>query len=282
MTARRTLTMTAMAGLAAVAAMSAACAPTPPTIPIPSDPGASPPAGSEAPTAAPTGTPTAPPATPVATDGLPQGSDLRYACDDGPGFTVGLFDGPATAELAAHPAAEALRVAIADPEPEFDLLPEHGYWLIALGDDRADFIARSGPDEFVDASFVREGGGWRIEGWGGCRPRIALDGRSAATWALDPAAPAPGPTAVEIGALVTEVACTGGQPMGPRLLPPTIVYGDSIVGIAFAARPLPPGGYDCPGNPSTRVVVQLGEPLGTRALRDIAVLPYADPQGPMP
>lgn len=279
MTPRRVLIVTA---LAALAAMSTACAPTAPTGSPATTLLVSPSPTFEAPSSVPTGGPTAPAPTPAATDALPEASDLRYACDAGPSFPVDLFDGPATAELAAHPAAEALRAAIADPEAEFDLLPEHGYWLIALGDDRADFIARSGPDDLVDARFVREAGGWRIEGWGGCRPRIALDGRSAATWSLDPAGPAPGSTAVEIGAIVTEVACTNGQPMGPRLLPPTIVYGESIVGIVFAARPLPPGGYDCPGNPSTRVVVQLREPLGARILRDIGVLPYADPAAPAP
>lgn len=294
MTPHRSWILAALTTLTTLAALAAACAPTAPTGSPASDPSISASAGSGAPSGAPSGptgaptgaptapAPTAPAPTPGATDALPQAAGLRYACDDGPSFPVDLFDAPATAELAAHPAAEALRAAIADPGPDLDLLPDHGYWLVALADDRAEFIARSGPGEFVDASLVREAGAWRIDGWGGCRPRIALDDRSATTWILDPAGPSPDPTAVEIGALVTEVACTGGQAMGPRLLPPTVVYGESIVGIVFAAQPLPPDGYDCQGNPSTRVVVQLREPLGTRALRDIGVLPYADPQAPMP
>jgi hypothetical protein len=64
--------------------------------------------------------------------------------------------------------------------------------------------------------------------------------------------------------------------MGDRLLEPDIDYGDKEITIVFAARPLP-GGHDCPGNPSSRVTIELREPLGNRVLRDGAFFPANDP-----
>ena len=53
--------------------------------------------------------------------------------------------------------------------------------------------------------------------------------------------------------------------------------------IVFAARPLV---FDegivvtCPGNPASRVVVQLREPLGDRQLLDGGVFPPSEPVAP--
>jgi hypothetical protein len=63
---------------------------------------------------------------------------------------------------------------------------------------------------------------------------------------------------------LTGRACTDGQPMGARLQPPAITYGHDAVLVVFAARPLEGDMFDCPGNPSTRAVVRLREPLGKR------------------
>jgi hypothetical protein len=132
----------------------------------------------------------------------------------------------------------------------------------------------------VEVSFEAVDGTWKLAGWGECSPMILLEGRSLATWTLDPDARAPGPEDTTFTALVTERACTGAQPMGGRLLPPLIAYQEAAVLVVFAAVPLQGDAFTCPGNPSTRVVVELREPLGDRQLLDAAFFPPAQPIAP--
>ncbi len=209
--------------------------------------------------------------------------ETRYTCAGPPGFLPSLLDQPATAELEDHPSAVALRDAIAEVGPDIDMLPPSGYWLVSRDERAAQYLARDprgGDAEFVFVSIEDHGMGWTNGGWGGCRPEIVLDGVSLASWILDPDAPAPDAAATTFTALVTERTCTGGQPMGARLRAPSITYGAEQVLVVFAARPLEGDAFDCPGNPSTRVVVQLREPLGKRQLLDAAFFPPAEPVAP--
>ena len=132
--------------------------------------------------------------------------------------------------------------------------------------------------EFASATIENTGGAWKLVGWGDCRPAIVLDGLSRATWTLETGADAPA-DATTFTALVTETACTGGQPMGARLLPPAITYGEGSVLIVFAARPLVNPGdlVTCPSNPGSQVVVELREPLGERQLLDGGLFPPSEP-----
>jgi hypothetical protein len=68
--------------------------------------------------------------------------------------------------------------------------------------------------------------------------------------------------------------------MGARLQAPRITYGQDAVLVVFAARPLEGDAFDCQGNPSMRVVVQLREPLGDRQLLDGGFFPPAEPVAP--
>lgn len=209
--------------------------------------------------------------------------EVRYSCDEPPGFALSLLEQPAEAEREAHPSAEALRLAIAQGGPDLDMLSDSGYWLVSRDAARAQYLARGpGGQEppFVEATVELEDGAWRLAGWGQCRPTIVLDGLSLATWTLDPAVPMPGPDATTFTALVTERACTGGQAMGARLLPPSITYDEDTISVVFAARPLAGDSFDCPGNPATRVVVELREPLGDHRLLDAGLFPPADPSVP--
>lgn len=223
------------------------------------------------------GTPETSPAAP----GGPALGEIRYSCDGPPGFLPALLDEPPVAELENHPSAAALRASIEEVGPDIDMLPRSGYWLVHRDDDSAEYLARRvGDPPFVHVGFQSDGGSWSISGWGDCRPRIVLDGLSQTTWILDPAAGLPGPEATTFTALVTETECTGGQAMGARLLPPSITYGGDSVLVVFAARPLDLGMATCPSNPPSRVVVELGEPLGERMLLDAGVFPPADPAEP--
>jgi hypothetical protein len=209
--------------------------------------------------------------------------EARYSCDDdSTPFSLSLFDVPATAELEAHPTAERLRAAIVQHEFTVNSFPASGYWLVSRTPTKAEYVARAvgGDPPLVYAAFDVRDGAWALWAYGQCRPTIALDGLSLATWTLDPAIPMPRGESTSFGALVNERACTGGKPMAGRLLPPSITYGSGAITVVFAARPLAGHGFDCPGNPSTRVVVELREPLGGRRLLDGAFFPPADPSAP--
>lgn len=247
-----------------------------PVTPVPPTPSASSTSSPASPSAAAS---TSPPAAPTnAGDG-----EARYSCDDNAArFSLSLFDAPGNAEREGHPAAERLRAALAQREFTIDSFPAGGYWLVARTDDQADYIARAtdGDPPFVHATFRMRDGAWNLWAYGECRPTIALDGASLATWILDPAVLVPRGAATSFTALVNERACTGGKPMGGRLLPPLITYGADTISVVFAARPLAGDGHDCPGNPSMRVVVELREPIGGRRLLDGAFFPPADPSAP--
>ena len=64
--------------------------------------------------------------------------------------------------------------------------------------------------------------------------------------------------------------------MAGRLMAPIVLAGPEGVTIAIAARTRP-GGQDCPANPAAPVTVELGEPLGDRALFDGSSFP-AEPR----
>ena len=95
-----------------------------------------------------------------------------------------------------------------------------------------------------------------------------LDGRlGAASWWLDPTAPAPTGDSTSIQALVLEEACASGRTAKDRLETPLIDLSETAVTITFGIRPLP-GSQDCQGNEPLPVTFQLPEPLAERILLD--------------
>lgn len=225
----------------------------------------------------------APPAASEAPPAAPTLADVRYSCDGPPGFAPELLDQPANAELEDHPSSAALRAAIAEAGPDIDLLPESGYWLVSRENGVAQYLAREAPGgdiEFASATLEDQGGGWKLLGWGQCQPQIVLERLSLATWVLDPDLPAPDAETTSFTALVMERACASGQPMGARLQPPSITYGQESVVVVFAATPLGGDLQTCPSNPPMRAVVELREPLGDRELLDGAFFPPVEPIAP--
>jgi hypothetical protein len=205
----------------------------------------------------------------------------HYFCDEEVQFSPALFERPATAEREPDPAAARLRQAIAQGEFGSEGFPPSGYWLVNRTASRADYIARAvgGGAPFAYVAFEFVDGAWTMSGVGPCSPTLVLDGLSLATWTFDPAMPRPGPDASRLGVLVTERSCASGKPMLGRLQPPSIDYAVDAITIVFFARPLR-GDQDCPGNPSTRVTVELREPIGDRRVLDGAFFPPADPSAP--
>ncbi len=67
----------------------------------------------------------------------------------------------------------------------------------------------------------------------------------------------------------TERGCTGGTPMGDRLVVHEVIETPATVVVVLGARPLPDDvDYTCPGNPAERVAITLGAPLGDRTVAD--------------
>jgi len=205
---------------------------------------------------------------------------LRYTCGR---FNFGpeiLGQGPGNAERDPNPAAEALRMHLAMPGPENDFLPDTGWMLVGIDAQGAEFVAIEGDLEMMMVSVENGPAGWKVGGWGGCQPRIVLaQGLGPAEWHFDSAAAVPGPETQVFDALVTEMNCASGRPADGRIVGPEVVASEGVVLVMFAVRPLP-GGQNCPSNPSTRVTIDLGEPLGDRALLDGGRLPPGDPAQP--
>ncbi len=79
--------------------------------------------------------------------------------------------------------------------------------------------------------------------------------------------------------LVTETACASGRPADGRILDPWVAVDETQVLVVFAVR-AGTGAQTCQGNPSSRVRVDLGEPLGERQLLDGGRFPAGDPTEP--
>ena len=229
--------------------------------------------------AGPTPVPTDPASAPAgpATTLAPAALGLLYTCGVVP-FDPTILDQRGDAEKGQDPAAAALRELLASESVDPDL-PMARWTFVGGNPDFAEYVARHA-DGYAFASVRQRNGRWEPESSGGCAPIAAVEGASIAIWTFSLDVPQPDAGSTTFTADVIERACTGGQAMGDRLLPPMIRYGAATVVVVFAARPLP-GDHDCPGNPSTAVVVELREPLGDRDLLDGALWPPRDPEAPI-
>jgi hypothetical protein len=204
---------------------------------------------------------------------------LRYTCGRFP-FAADLISAPArTDEQAASPIAAALRAHLAVPGPDTDFLPDHGWTLVGSDAAAAEYVTLGGDLGMKSVDLEFGPSGWKVTGWGDCRPQLQLPaGIGGAEWTWGGPG-APGPDTRQFEALVTETSCAGASsPLG-RILGPDVIFTTDSVLVIFAVRQL--GGVQtCPGNPSVRVLVDLGQALGDRKLLDAGRLPYGDPMVP--
>lgn len=165
--------------------------------------------------------------------------------------------------------------------------PPNG-WVVLTHGDRSATIAwiGTGPSELPDddgllAIEVERGPhGWRWSPGSGGGPCPVLTsplppGVGEVEWTLDPAVPVPDGASTELRVLVEERACASGTELGDRLLGPQVVETDDAVRIAVAAIPLE-GDQTCQGNPSTPIVITLGQPLGERIVLDGLIVGAVD------
>jgi len=212
-------------------------------------------------------------ATPVGTPS-PTPLGLAYTCG-GPAFSPALLNEPEL-DLRSIPAGVALADFIESGQAGETILPPDGFRLAGEDDSNAWFVAPlPGDPPYADAHLEQDAGGWRVTGWGQCRPQIALQGAGAATWVLAPGQEVDRESTT-FEAAVTERACSGGSSSEGRIREPVIIYEPDRVLVIFTVDPLPDGAYTCPGNPPTQVPVELSEPLGDRQLLDGGEFPWRD------
>jgi len=204
---------------------------------------------------------------------------LLYQCGYGFSFSPSVLDQPET-DLNATPSGRVL----ADFAARHAHLPDRGWHLVGSDDSSALFLADlTGSDVtgnyYPEARVERKENGWRVVGFGGCQPKVAVDDLHAATFRLAHQEDV-GPETTTFEVRVEEWACVSGQSSQDRLQPPLIAYQSDRIVIAFTIAPVrvPVDGIEpglCVGNPESSYRVQLAEPIGTRAVVDAGRLPWA-------
>jgi hypothetical protein len=164
-----------------------------------------------------------------------------------------------------------------------NILPERGWHLAGSNGSEAEFLAGPtlaglpdgdiGQAYYPEAQLAFDGDRWRVRGYGGCQPQVAVDDLNAATFRLAEGQHVDRETA-SFDVLVTEWACASGHSSQDRLHAPMIDYQESRVVIAFTVT-RQGGDQTCPTNPQATYRITLSEPLGNRAIVDAGKLPWA-------
>ena len=216
----------------------------------------------------------APTTTPAAPVTNADDDDPLVSCPTGPVFPLSAVDDVPPVEEAPDGVVDAMRTFLDDEEGAF--WPQEGWRILHETADHLHLVhvgdgstAASAGLSFMSIAATDDG--WEWDGAtsrGDCPLQFQLaEGRGVVDWELDPGHPEPGPADTSVHILATERACASAQPMDDRLNDPVVLADASQVSITLSVAPLD-GDQDCPGNPSTAVEVDLGEPLGDRRLVD--------------
>ncbi|NEE04676.1 hypothetical protein [Phytoactinopolyspora halotolerans] len=171
--------------------------------------------------------------------------------------------------------ADDIDLTIAEGEAEF--FDIHDWYVASESDDELSLFGiphdpvPEGPP-YASASFDREGDSWVPSSWGQCRVSIDAAGWGNAHFVLDPDVE-PDPEAERIAVQAWEVDCAGGQvPEGREVRPVVLSEDETTVEIVILVEPVT-GDATCPSNPSFPLEIELGAPLGDRAVVDASVDP---------
>jgi len=217
----------------------------------------------------------APPIPPQQDPGV--GLALRYTCGSFSFTPEVLAAGPGHDERRPDAPAAALRRYLADPARPDPRIPAAGWHLLGTDGRRAEFAVQNADHTMWDVMVRSDGSGWAVSSPVTCQPRLRLPaGLGRADWILDPTLPPPPPTATGFTALVTERSCAGGRSAGDRIVGPQVVRSGDVIIVIFVIRRAV-AVATCPPNPATRIVVDLGGPLGVSTLFDGGRLPFGDP-----
>lgn len=196
----------------------------------------------------------------------------RVGCPfGGPFFPLSVVDTapPLLEDSEAPEIADAIAGFLSEMGEPF---PVDGWRLIELVERDSAWLVHVGTPEVPVLSFmsVDWDDGWVWDGASipnDCVLEFESDlDASVVDWELDPDTTLT-PDRTSVVVIATERACTSGQAIGNRLDEPQVILTADSVSIGLSARPVG-GDQDCPDNPAQRIVVDLGEPLGDREIRD--------------
>ena len=139
-------------------------------------------------------------------------------------------------------------------------------WILVERDDYGATFLTQRDSGWLEEMVVAGAGGWVPSTLSECTPRpFTADDGGPATWALNPAFPAPEASSTELHLLIVENACASASSPVGRVLPPIVDYGTDTLTANIRVRPI--GGIaNCPGNPSQAITVVLPQPLGGRSV----------------
>lgn len=198
------------------------------------------------------------------------GGDLSYSCG-GATFPVAAVEDRQRPSDDLLAAIEKLR-----KKPEGDIVPPHGWFVVAETRERATLLAPRG-DQFSHATFDQESEGWDVGGWGDCLPRLHVPAKSVLRWAFTESAYPPDPGATELELLVAEAQCSSGRDI-EGLIEASVEYREDRVDVVLTAPGLEDDiGYTCQGTPPTEYELVLSEPVGDREVIDLSVYPPVEP-----
>jgi hypothetical protein len=221
-------------------------------------------AGDGQPIVSPTTTTAPPPATTEATPPVSTGPITEMSC----GTVVAPYSTTIPEGEDLGPEGEAAAAALAENEEGRFFTDEHELRLWSQGTETLTLLGRS-TEGYGYAEFRRNGANWEPTGWGGCHWQPVADGYGLATWVLAEASE-PGDTTLMLNA--NERNCASGQPPDGREVVAAVISDDKSVTVTILVEPVQ-GGAECPSNPDFPFEVDLGEPLGERALFDGSEVP---------
>lgn len=169
-----------------------------------------------------------------------------------------------TLEEAIPEAVPALAEFLANEEGQF--WPQDG-WVVVDFQERSVTIASPADDGIALMALRNDGNGWAWDSSSvgeDCDIAIVLDDANAVAWTVTDSTPESSSVTVS----ATEIECVGGEPMSDRLRDPLVALTPDIAYILLSADRPDSERNACPGNPSTEVVIELDEPLGSRTIQD--------------
>ena len=168
-----------------------------------------------------------------------------------------------------------LSVLIAEVVDKDGLYADYAWAIGEVTEDAAVLLGRtldgSGKSTYADATFVREGGRWRLDKWGGCRMGVVAQGYVSAPWTVDPThdidtASSEWPLVID-----AEVSCQDVADSATIVPVVDLSADEATIIILIRMRAVPGRGPGCPI--VEPYVVDLGEPLGLRQLIDGSSFP---------
>ena len=183
------------------------------------------------------------------------------------------------ADVSAFPPLgdERAEIDLSPMAGEADFFDRYGWFVAERTDDQLTLFGQpSGPTDeapkYANATFVRQGAAWSLEGWSQCDIELTAEGWGNARFVLDPSNE-PDPESMSLAVIANERACASGQPPQGRHIEPVVISeDDSSVSIVMLVEP-PDGDRTCPSNPSFGHRIQLDSPLDGRTVLDASTAP---------